>query len=77
MNTEILRELLQKDEYGALDFKRKPHSIFNDDKILAEQNQHELIRDVVSLANAITNYFNPQSRLFSVALAFLALEKLT
>ena len=51
MNTEILRELLQKDEYGALDFKRKPHSIFNDDKVLAERNQHELIRDVVSLAN--------------------------
>jgi hypothetical protein len=51
MKVEALYPLLQKDENGALDFKRKPHSVFNDNKVLAERNQHELIRDVVALAN--------------------------
>lgn len=51
LQSETLRHLLQKDENGSLDFKRKPHAVFNNDKIIAEQNQHELIRDVVALAN--------------------------
>jgi hypothetical protein len=51
MKEEELCQLLLKKENGALDFKRKPHSVFNEDNILAERNQHTLILDVVALAN--------------------------
>lgn len=54
INADELQQLLQQDEHEALDFKRKPHSVYANDKYLAGNSQSELVRDVVSLANGNT-----------------------
>lgn len=54
INADELHQLLQQDEHEALDFKRKPHSVYADDKGLAGNSQCELVRDVVALANGNT-----------------------
>lgn len=54
INANELQQLLQQDEHEALDFKRKPHSVYADDKGLAGNSQCELVRDVVALANGNT-----------------------
>jgi hypothetical protein len=51
MEAERLRTLLRQDESATLEFKREPYAIDSPDSETKKRQRHELVKDILALAN--------------------------